>query len=38
MTQGVEAKRACEVAVIQAMTDDVLLAGGVRQVVDAIFR
>jgi nitric oxide reductase NorQ protein len=38
MTQGVEAKRACEVAVIQAMTDDVLLAAGVRQVVDAIFK
>ena len=38
MVQGVEAKRACEVAVIQAMTDDVLLAAGVRQVVDAIFK
>jgi nitric oxide reductase NorQ protein len=38
ITQGVEAKRACEVAVVQAMTDDALLAGGVRQVVDAIFK
>jgi nitric oxide reductase NorQ protein len=38
IAQGVDAKRACEVAVIQAMTDDVLLAGGVRQVVDAIFK
>lgn len=38
IAHGVEAKRACEVAVIQAMTDDVLLAGGVRQVVSAIFK
>jgi nitric oxide reductase NorQ protein len=38
MTQGVAPRRACEVAVVQAMTDDVLLAGGVRQVVDAIFK
>ena len=37
MRQGVAARRACEVAVVQAMTDDVLLAGGVRQVVEAIF-
>ena len=38
MVQGVEPRRACEVAVVQAMTDDVLLAGGVRQVVQAIFK
>lgn len=37
MHQGVEPRRACEVAVVQAMTDDVVLAGGVRQVVEAIF-
>ena len=36
--EGVEPRRACEVAVVQAMTDDVLLAGGVRQVVEAVFR
>jgi nitric oxide reductase NorQ protein len=38
MTQGVAPQRACEVAIVQAMTDDVLLAGGVRQVVAAIFK
>lgn len=38
IAQGVAPRRACEVAVIQSMTDDVLLAGGVRQVVDAIFK
>jgi nitric oxide reductase NorQ protein len=38
VVQGVEPRRACEVAVVQAMTDDVLLAGGVRQVVEAIFK
>ena len=37
IAEGVEPRRACEVAVVQAMTDDVLLAGGVRQVVEAIF-
>jgi nitric oxide reductase NorQ protein len=36
--QGVAPRRACEVAVVQAMTDDAVLAAGVRQVVDAIFR
>ena len=35
--QGVAARRACEVAVVQAMTDDTVLAAGVRQVVNAIF-
>ena len=38
IVQGVAPKRACEVAIVQAMTDDVLLAAGVRQVVDAIFK
>jgi len=38
IAEGVEPRRACEVAVVQAMTDDVLLAGGVRQVVEAVFR
>ncbi len=38
VAQGVEPRRACEVAVVQSMTDDALLAGGVRQVVDAIFK
>jgi nitric oxide reductase NorQ protein len=38
IAEGVEARRACEVAVTQAMTDDVLLAGGVRQVVEAVFK
>jgi nitric oxide reductase NorQ protein len=37
MAQGVAPQRACEVAIVQAMTDDVLLAAGVRQVVNAIF-
>jgi len=38
IVQGVEPKRACEVAVVQAMTDDALLAAGVREVVEAIFK
>jgi nitric oxide reductase NorQ protein len=38
MRQGVAPQRACEVAIVQAMTDDLLLAGGVRQVVNAIFK
>ena len=38
MAQGVEPRRACEVAIVQSMTDDTLLMGGVRQVVDAIFK
>jgi nitric oxide reductase NorQ protein len=37
MAQGVAPRRACEVAIVQSMTDDALLMGGVRQVVDAIF-
>lgn len=35
--QGVSPRRACDVAIIQAMTDDMLLAKGVRQVIEAIF-
>ena len=38
MAQGIAPQRACEVAIVQAMTDDVLLAAGVRQVVSAIFQ
>jgi nitric oxide reductase NorQ protein len=38
IAQGVAPRRACEVAIIQSMTDDVLLANGVRQVVDAVFK
>ncbi len=37
VAQGVAPRRACEAAVVQAMTDDAVLAAGVRQVVDAIF-
>jgi nitric oxide reductase NorQ protein len=37
IAQGVAPRRACDVAVIQAMTDDTLLAKGVRQVIEAIF-
>jgi nitric oxide reductase NorQ protein len=37
IAQGVAPQRACEVAIVQAMTDDALLAAGVRQVVNAIF-
>lgn len=37
IAQGVAPRRACDVAIIQAMTDDHLLAKGIRQVVDAIF-
>jgi len=35
--QGVAPRRACDVAIVQAMTDDPLLAKGVRQVVEAVF-
>lgn len=38
VAQGVAPRRACEVAVVDAMTDDELLAAGVRQVVSAIFK
>ena len=37
ITQGVAARRACDVAIVQAMTDDPLLAKGIRQVVEAVF-
>ena len=37
MAQGVPPRRACDVAIIQAMTDDLLLAKGIRQVIHAIF-
>ena len=37
MAQGVAPRRACDVAIVQAMTDDPLLAKGVRQVVEAVF-
>jgi nitric oxide reductase NorQ protein len=37
IAQGVSPRRACDVAIIQAMTDDALLAKGLRQVVQAIF-
>jgi nitric oxide reductase NorQ protein len=37
IVQGVSPRRACDIAIVQAMTDDVLLAKGVRQVVEAIF-
>ena len=35
--QGVAPRRACDVAIVQAMTDDMLLAKGIRQVIEAIF-
>ncbi len=38
VAHGVDPRRACEVAIVDAMTDDELLAAGVRQVVSAIFR
>jgi nitric oxide reductase NorQ protein len=37
IAQGVAPRRACDVAIIQAMTDDMLLAKGLRQVIQAIF-
>lgn len=37
IAQGVPPRRACDVAIIQAMTDDMLLAKGLRQVIQAIF-
>ncbi|HZQ62316.1 MAG TPA: CbbQ/NirQ/NorQ/GpvN family protein [Casimicrobiaceae bacterium] len=37
IAQGVAARRACDVAIVQAMTDDPLLARGVREVVEAVF-
>jgi nitric oxide reductase NorQ protein len=38
MVQGIAARLACETAIAQAMTDDALLADGVRQVIAAVFR
>ena len=37
IVQGVSPRRACDVAIVQAMTDDMLLAKGIRQVIEAIF-
>ena len=37
ISQGIGPRRACDVAIIQAMTDDTLLAKGIRQVIHAIF-
>jgi nitric oxide reductase NorQ protein len=37
IAQGIAPRRACDVAIIQAMTDDALLAKGIRQVIHAIF-
>lgn len=39
IAQGVASRRACDVAVavVQAMTDDPLLAKGIRQVIEAVF-
>jgi len=36
IAQGIAPRRACDVAIVQAMTDDPLLAKGVRQVVEAV--
>jgi nitric oxide reductase NorQ protein len=38
MAQGVAPRLACDTAIAQAMSDDSLLADGVRQVIDAVFR
>ena len=37
IAQGITPRRACDVAIIQAMTDDASLAKGIRQVIHAIF-
>ena len=37
IVQGVSPRRACDVGIVQAMTDDMLLAKGIRQVIEAIF-
>jgi nitric oxide reductase NorQ protein len=37
IVQGIAPRRACDVAIVQAMTDDMLLAKGIRQVIEAIF-
>ncbi len=37
MRRGVPARRACDIAIVQAMTDDELLQKGIYQVVEAVF-
>ena len=37
IVQGIAPRRACDIAVVQAMTDDFLLAKGIRQVIEAVF-
>ncbi len=37
MVQGVEPRRACEVAVAQAVTDDLELERGIQEVIRSIF-
>ncbi len=37
IAQGVAPRRACNIAIVQSMTDDLLLAKGLRQVIEAIF-
>jgi nitric oxide reductase NorQ protein len=36
-TEGVQPRRACEIAVTQAMTDDSMLQAAIREVADAVF-
>ncbi len=37
MRRGVAPRRACDIAIVQAMTDDALLQKGIYQVVEAVF-
>ena len=37
MVQGVEARRACEVAVSQAVTDDLEVERGIQEVINSFF-
>jgi len=37
ITQGIDCRRACEVAVAQAVTDDFTLIRGIREVINSIF-
>jgi hypothetical protein len=37
MTQEIEPRRACEVAVAQAVTDDAEMVQGIREVINSIF-
>jgi nitric oxide reductase NorQ protein len=37
MVQGIEPRRACEVAVAQAVTDDFEVVRGIREVISSIF-